>query len=61
MAKTRSGLAGETAIDDLPMSLGSPLVRRVQLSPPSIDFQRPEPGPPERTLHGSRWWSQLEV
>jgi len=40
------------------MSLGSPSLSRVQVSPPSVLFQMPLPVPPERTIHGVRWWSQ---
>jgi hypothetical protein len=40
------------------MSAGSPLVSFVHVSPASVDFQIPLPGPPERTYHGMRRWSQ---
>src|SRR5574342_843290 len=58
IAYTRSGLA-ETATPILPSRLGSPSVRRVQVSPPSVDFQIPLPVPPLRTIHGTRWWSHI--
>ena len=58
MANTRSGLAGDTATPIFPMSFGSPCASRVHVSPPSTDFQIPLPGPPLRTCHGTRWWSQ---
>src|SRR5437763_457254 len=39
---------------------GSPWpARRFQLVPPSIDFQRPLPGPPEVRLHGERTTCQV--
>ena len=58
MANTRSGFAGDTATPIFPISFGSPSARRVQLSPPSVDFQMPLPAPPLRTCQGTRWWSQ---
>ena len=58
MAYTRSGFAGDTATPIFPISFGSPSASRVQLSPPSVLFQIPLPAPPERTIHGIRWWSQ---
>ena len=59
IAQTRSGFAGDTATDVFPIIFGSPFDRRVQVSPASAVFQIPEPGPPERTRHGSRWWSHI--
>jgi hypothetical protein len=51
-------LAGETATDVLPRRAGRPLVSFVHVSPASVLFQMPLPGPPERTYQGIRWWSQ---
>ena len=54
MAKTRSGLARETSIDVFPMTSGSPALISDHVSPPSVDFQKPLPGPPLTTCHGRR-------
>ena len=54
IAYTRSGFAGETATPIFPISAGSPWVRRVQVLPPSVDFQIPLPAPPLRTNQGVR-------
>ena len=34
---------------------------RSQVSPPSVDFHSPLPGPPLRTCQGRRMWSQNEA
>jgi hypothetical protein len=54
MANTRSEFAGDTAMPIFPTSLGSPSVIRCHVSPPSVDFQMPLPGPPLRTCQGTR-------
>jgi len=48
-AQTRSEFNGETAIPIIPTNpSGSPLflVISFHVSPPSVDFQRPDPSPP---------------
>src|SRR5678809_741382 len=55
MAHTRSGLVRDTARPIFPISLGSPVSRRFQVSPPSTVLQIPLAGPPLRPFHGVRW------
>ena len=45
-AQTRRGLLGATALPDLPMqAAGRPTVNGFQVVPPSVDLNRPPPGP----------------
>src|SRR5207237_7498275 len=56
-AHTRSWLTGETARPILPMiPCGSPRLRVISfhVSPPSVDFQIPLPGPPDTTSPARR-------
>ena len=47
--------AGETAMPILPMSpLGSPVVARRHVRPPSVDLWIPDPGPPASSAHTLR-------
>ncbi len=58
-AYTRSGSDGLTAMAILPILSGSPLVSFVHVSPMSVDFQSPLPGPPLMTCHGLRPCSHI--
>ena len=59
-AQTRPGFAAEGATPILPMRSGKSSVPiSSQFSPPSVDFQTPEPGPPERIAQGVRCQSHI--
>jgi hypothetical protein len=52
---TSCSVAGTTS-PMRPMSpAGSPFVSFVHVSPPSVLFQMPEPGPPSINVHTLRW------
>ena len=64
MAQTRSEFNGETVTPMIPtMPSGKPLffVISFHVSPPSVDFQRPDPSPPLSRLYGVRLMRQVDA
>ena len=62
-AYTISGLLCEIASPMRPLVVSGnpPPLISVQVAPPSVDFQSPDPGPPLRRKYGPRMRSQLDA